>query len=305
MPIGNPIHPAKVDLGRSLFYDPRLSLDGTVSCASCHKPDVGFSDAGRIVSAGVGGALGSRNAPGLMNVAYQKHFFWDGRASSLEEQAMGAFLHPAEMAADTFAVAHLLRTTYKQEWRAAFRDSTVTMFRAMQAIATFERTLISANTPYDRFVTGDSNALTPQQRRGMQLFFSDRTMCAHCHSGPNFTNDEFHNVGLFFHYLDRGRVIVTRKPDDEALFKTPSLRNVELTAPYMSTGDSDKGPLNTLEEVVEHYNDGGRAFPTKDRRVKKLNLTDAEMAELVAFMRSLTDHTVATNPLFQKPQLPQ
>lgn len=304
VPADNPITKAKVELGRMLFYDARLSRDGSVACASCHRPDVGFSDAGRTVSAGVGGALGSRNSPAIINVAYQRHFFWDGRAASLEDQAMAAFLSPAEMSADTIAVAQLLRTIYPQYWRSAFGDTVVTMRRAMQAIATFERTLISAKSPYDRFITGDSTALTTSQRRGMMLFFSDRTMCGHCHSGPNFTDDQFHNVGLFNHYLDRGRWMVTRNLRDEAKFKTPSLRNVELTAPYMATGDSDDGPMQTLEDVVEHYSEGVRPFPTKDPRVKRLRLTEQEKADLVSFMKALTDPTVATNPAFQKPQLP-
>lgn len=304
VPADNPITLAKIELGRMLFFDERLSRDGTVACASCHRPDVGFSDAGRVVSAGVGGALGSRNSPALVNVAYQQHFFWDGRASSLEDQAMTAFLSPVEMAADTIDVARLLRTQYATKWHAAFGDTAISMRRAMQAIATFERTLISANSPYDRFITGDSTALTPSQRRGMQLFFSDRTMCGHCHSGPNFTDDQFHNVGLFNHYLDRGRWLVTRDLRDEAKFKTPSLRNVELTAPYMATGDSDDGLLQTLEDVVEHYSEGVRPFPTKDPRVKRLRLTAQEKADLVAFMKALTDSTVARNPAFRRPTLP-
>lgn len=187
------------------------------------------------------------------------------------------------------------------QWRRAFGDTAVSMKRAMQAIATFERTLVSANSPYDRFVRGDTAALNPVERRGLQLFFSDRTRCSACHGGPNFTDDQFHNVGLFFHYFDRGRYVVTRNPSDEGKFKTPSLRNIALTPPYMSTGDFERGLLNTLEQVVDHYNSGGTSFHSKDVRVRKLNLTMDEQNALVAFLKALTDSSVLDNPRFNNP----
>ncbi len=301
VPADNPLTAEKVELGRWLFYDTRLSRDGTVACASCHRPEAAFSDAGKVVSGGVGGARGLRNSPTIVNTAYQQHFFWDGRASSMEDQAMGAFLSEAEMFADTIAVARLLRSAYAKAWKNAFGDTTVTMRRAMQAIASFERTVISAESPYDHFLRGDSTALTAQQRRGMRLFFSSRTMCANCHSGPNLTDDGFHNIGLFSHYFDKGRFNITRSPFDEAKFKTPTLRNVELTAPYMAGGDSEEGEMWTLEQVVEHYVKGGKPFATRDARVRKLDLTKTEEADLVAFLKALTDPTLATNPKFAKP----
>jgi cytochrome c peroxidase len=301
IPADNPITIDKIELGRWLFYDKRLSRDRTVACASCHRPEAAFTDAGKIVSGGVGGARGLRNSPTVVNAAYQPHFFWDGRAASLEEQAMGAFLSEAEMFADTIAVASLLRSFYQQAWKRAFGDTLVTMKRAMQAIATFERTVISAESPYDHFLRGDTTALTSAQRRGMQLFFSSRTMCANCHMGPNLTDDKFHNIGLFSHYFDKGRFVITRDPFDEARFKTPTLRNVELTAPYMAGGDSEEGEMWTLEQVVEHYAKGGKPFATRDFRVRKLDLSKSEEADLVAFLKALTDPTIATNPKFSKP----
>lgn len=301
-PADNPITQGKVVLGRHLFFDTRLSSDGTIACASCHQPEHAFSDAPNQVSDGVLGARGQRNSPMIVNAAYRKVMFWDGRANTLEEQAMGAFLNSVEMDADTFAVARLLRSdSYSGLWRAAFGDTLVTMKRAMQAIATFERTIVSANSRYDRYVLGDSSALSKLEREGMVLFFSSTTMCSACHGGPDFTNDQFHNIGLFHHYFDRGLYEVTRQPQDEGLFKTPTLRNIALSAPYMATGDSEKGLLMTLEEVVDHYNDGGTNFPTKDKRVRKLGLTDGQKSALVAFMKALTDSSVLTNPLWQKP----
>lgn len=293
VPADNPLTPAKIDLGRRLFYDKRLSSTGTVSCASCHHPEKAFSDAPNQVSRGVNAALGQRNAPGLINIAYRHAFFWDGRAASLEDQAMMAFLGSTEMDADTLAVATLIRSAaYRDAWVASFRDTAVTMRRVMMAIASFERTLVSANSRYDRYLLGEKNVLSDQERRGMQLFFSAKTMCGACHGGQDLTNDQFQNVGLFNHYFDRGRFNVTKDPRDEGLFRTPSLRNVALTPPYMASGDSDKGPLTTLEQVVAHYNDGGTPFNNKDKRVRKLGLTDAEMADIVAFMKALTDSSV-------------
>lgn len=301
-PADNPITPAKVDLGRHLYYDVRLSSEGTIACASCHRPEMAFSDAPNQVSEGVNGSRGQRNAPMIVNAGFRKVMFWDGRAGTLEEQAMGAFLNSTEMDADTLAVANLLRSPeYLSKWTAAFGDTVVNMTRAMQAIATFERTIVSTNSRYDRFARGEMNALTAQERQGLQLFFSSKTMCSSCHGGPDFTDDLFHNVGLFHHYFDRGLYNVTKDPLDEGKFKTPTLRNVALSPPYMATGDSEKGLLTTLEQVVDHYNEGGTSFPNKDPRVKKLGLTDPEKAALVAFMKALTDSSVLTNPNWQKP----
>jgi len=301
-PTSNPYSAEKAELGRYLFYDTRLSSEGTISCASCHRQEAAFSDAPNQVSKGVHGARGQRNSPMIVNAAYSPFQFWDGRATTLEEQAMGAFLNSIEMAADTIAVAALLRSSeYRSRWQQAFRDTTVTMPRAMMAIATFVRTLVSANSPYDRYLRGDGSAMTPVQLAGMRLFFSERTKCASCHNGPNLTNNLFQNVGLFSHYFDTGRYRVTGDHADEGLFKTPTLRNVELSPPYMAGGDSEDGEMMTLESVVEHYDKGGKPFGNKDRRVVALKLSKEEKASLVEFMKALTDRSVLTDPRFAKP----
>lgn len=301
-PPENSITPEKAELGRHLFYEKRLSRDGTIACATCHRPEAAFSDAPFQISTGIDGQQGQRNAPMIVNAAYRKEMFWDGRAGTLEEQAMAAFMNPTEMAADTLAVANLLRSNeYRQMWQRAFGDTLVNMTRAMQAIATFERTLVSANSRYDKFINGDTTALTALERKGMQLFFSDRTMCASCHGGQDFTDDLYHNIGLFHHYFDRGRYEVTGNVKDEGLFKTPTLRNVALTPPYMASGDSEKGELMTLEQVMDHYNEGGTTFANKDKRVRKLNLSKEESNAIVAFMKALTDSSVLTNPSFLPP----
>lgn len=302
VPADNPLTPAKVELGRQLFYDVRLSGDGSVACASCHNPQTAFTDAPNQVSRGANGARGQRNSPSIVNAAYRTSFFWDGRAATMEDQAMAAFLSSVEMDADTVAVAQLIRSeAYSTAWKGAFGDTAVSMKRVMQAIASFERTIVSANSRYDQYVLGKTSALSAQEREGMNLFFSNKTMCGSCHGGQDFTNDQFQNVGLFSHYFDRGRYNVTKDPKDEGLFKTPTLRNVALTAPYMASGDAEKGPMNTLEQVVDHYNEGGLPFPNRDKRVSKLNLTDAEKAALVAFMKALTDSSVLRNPQWMKP----
>lgn len=302
VPADNPLTPAKVELGRQLFYDVRLSGDGTVACASCHNPSSAFSDAPNQVSRGVNGARGQRNSPSIVNAVYRTSYFWDGRAATLEQQAMMAFLSSVEMDADTIAVANVLRSvSYRDAWQSAFGDTAVSMRRAMQAIASFERTIVSANSRYDQYALGKTSALSAQEREGMNLFFSNKTMCGSCHGGQDFTNDQFQNVGLFSHYFDRGRYNVTKDPKDEGLFKTPTLRNVALTPPYMASGDAEKGPMNTLEQVVDHYNEGGLPFPNRDKRVRKLNLTDNEKAALVAFMKALTDSSVLRNPQWMKP----
>lgn len=302
VPSDNPLTPAKVELGRQLFYDVRLSGDGTVACASCHNPAAAFTDSPNQVSRGANGARGQRNSPTIVNAAYRTSFFWDGRAATMEDQAMAAFLSSVEMDADTVAVAAVLRSdAYRPTWKSVFGDTAVSMRRAMQAIASFERTIVSANSRYDKYVLGDRFALSELERDGMNLFFSNKTMCGACHGGQDFTNDQFQNIGLFSHYFDRGRYNVTKDPKDEGLFKTPTLRNVALTPPYMASGDAEKGPMNTLEQVVEHYNEGGLPFPNRDKRVRKLSLSEREKSALVAFMKALTDSSVLSNQQWIKP----
>lgn len=304
IPADNPLTKEKVSLGRLLFYDTRLSLDGTVSCGTCHRQEAAFSDAPKTLSVGVHTARTSRNSPSIINAAYVTPLLWDGRAKSLEEQHMFAILTGDEMEADTGRMFEVLRISgYREKWMDAYGDTTITLRRIVNAIACFVRTIVSADSRYDRFLAGDKLALSASEQRGMNLFFSKRLACSECHSGPLFTDNRFHNIGLFFYYLDLGRMGVTGKAEDHSVFKTPSLRNVELTPPYMTTGENEESQLTTLESVIEHYERGGFIWATKDPRIKPLNLTPNEKQDLVEFLRSLTDSSVIQNPRFSHPSV--
>jgi cytochrome c peroxidase len=276
---------AKAELGKLLFFDPRLSKDGTVSCASCHVPAAGFSDP-RQFSLGVGGKQGGRNAPPALNAAFNHFQFWDGRAGSLEEQALGPIQNPIEMAETLDNVVKKIGKVkgYKDRFRAVFGEE-VSAEGIAKAIAAFERTLISTNSAFDRYSAGDKAALPESARRGLELF-QGKARCVLCHNGPNFTDNKFHHIGVPQTgplKEDLGRYAVTKRDSDRHAFKTPSLRSVSLTAPYMHTG-----AFKTLEEVVEFYNKGGEALPGKDPFMTALNLTDQEKKDLVEFMQSLT-----------------
>lgn len=276
---------SKVELGKLLFFDTRLSKDGSVSCASCHAPAAGFADP-RQFSLGVGGKQGGRNAPPAMNAAYNHLQFWDGRAGSLEEQALGPIQNPIEMAETLPGVVKKLGAVpeYKKRFQEVF-GTNVTAEGIARAIAAFERTLISTNSPFDRHVAGDKTALSDSAKRGLELF-QGKARCVLCHNGPNFTDNKFHNIGVPQTgplKEDLGRYAVTRRESDRGAFKTPSLRSVALTAPYMHTGG-----FKTLEEVMEFYNKGGEQVPGKDVFMSALNLTDQEKKDLVELMKSLT-----------------
>ncbi|MEW6545168.1 MAG: cytochrome-c peroxidase [Nitrospirota bacterium] len=276
---------AKVELGKLLFFDARLSKDGSVSCASCHVPAAGFADP-RQFSIGVGGKQGGRNAPPAMNAAYNHLQFWDGRAGSLEEQALGPIQNPIEMAETLEHVVKKLNKVkgYRTRFQAVFGTG-VTPEGIAKAIAAFERTLVSTNSPFDRYMAGDKGALSESARRGLELF-QGKARCVLCHNGPNFSDNKFHNIGVPQAgplKEDPGRYAVTKRDADKGAFKTPGLRSVALTAPYMHTGG-----FQTLEEVVEFYNKGGEAVPGKDPFMSALSLADQEKQDLVEFMKSLT-----------------
>src|SRR5438093_1905916 len=275
----------KVDLGKLLFFDSRLSKDGSVSCASCHVPAAGFSDP-RQFSLGVGGKQGGRNAPSALNAAYNHLQFWDGRAGSLEEQALGPIQNPIEMAETLDGVVKKLskNKVYTFRFRAVFGGD-ISPDNIAKAIAAFERTLISTNSPFDRFIGGDKSALSEAAKRGLELF-QGKARCVLCHNGPNFTDNKFHNIGVPQTgplKEDLGRYAVTKRESDRGAFKTPLLRSIALTAPYMHTGG-----FKTLEEVMEFYNNGGEPVTGKDAFMTALNLTDQEKKDLVEFMNSLT-----------------
>ncbi len=296
VPADNPLTEQKIVLGRHLFYDARLSLDNSVACASCHRQEHGFADAAS-TSIGVNKEIGVRNSPAIANSGYAKALFFDGRAASLDEQILAALTNSAEMRSSEKLITERLRAdeNYRNMFRSAFNDTANARY-VVKAIACFVRSVVSGNSPYDRFNRGDSTALSPAQRRGMTLFFGERARCSLCHSSFNFTDEQYHSTGLYTHYYDDGRYDVTRNEKDRGTFRTPTLRNIALTAPYMHDGETF-----TLEEVMQHYNKGGRNFFNKSPLIVPLRLTEAEMSDIIAFLHSLTDEKLITNPNFSKP----
>ena len=290
-PEDNPYTKAKADLGRLLYFDRRLSSDNSVSCASCHAPEKAFTDQ-LPVSLGIAGQKGGRSAPTVINRAYSTQQFWDGRADSLEEQAKGPLANPLEMTADKTAdkaheavVGRLVAIKgYQELFDRAFGSGQITIDRVAQAIATFERTVYSANAPYDRYLAGDEKAMTPEQVRGMDVF-TGKAACDACHLGFNFTDGSYVNVGIGMDKPnpDLGRYKVTERDEDKGAFKTPTLREIVHTFPYMHDGR-----FQTLEEVIEHYDKGGIKNPWQDQRIKPLHLTAQEKKDLVAFLHALS-----------------
>ncbi|SPF38686.1 Methylamine utilization protein MauG [Candidatus Sulfopaludibacter sp. SbA4] len=284
-PKDNRYSAAKVELGRYLYFDRRLSADDTVSCASCHDPRYAFTD-GAAVSTGIKSQKGNRSAPTIINRGYSLAQFWDGRANSLEEQAKGPMANPIEMGNTHDAIAGRLRgiAGYRPMFAAAFATEEITIDRVAMAIACFERTVLSGNAPYDKYKRGDKKAMTPGQVRGMAVFF-DKAKCDKCHEGANFTLNAYSNLGVGADQPepDVGRFAVTKDPRDWGVFKTPTLREIEHTAPYMHDGS-----LPTLEDVVEFYNKGGIKNRNLDANIKPLNLTDPEKKDLVAFLKALS-----------------
>lgn len=291
--------PEKIALGRQLYFEPRLSADNTVSCASCHDPKKGWSN-GDGTAVGVGGQRGGRGAPTILNSAYHQFQFWDGRAGSLEEQALGPIANPIEMNLPIEEAVQRLSAIegYAQQFQAVFGEP-VNQHNLAKAIAAFERTILSGNAPYDRFKAGDPNALSEQAQAGMKLFFG-KANCSGCHAGPNFTDNGFHNLGVSFHHEkpDYGREGISKLQGDRGAFKTPTLREIARTAPYMHDGS-----LKTLEDVIEYYNKGGTPNDFLDEEVYELKLNDQQKASLVAFLKeglSSSDY-----PDVDPPELPE
>ena len=294
IPADNPLTEEKVELGRKLFFDPILSADNTVSCASCHLQANAFSDP-RPLSEGVGGVLGRRHAMALINLVYENRFFWDGANPSLEEQAIHPIIDEREMAADISEVERKLNEDleYPDLFDEAFGEGP-SVATIVDALASYERILISSDSPYDRYLAGDDNALSESAKRGLELFNSEQGECFHCHTGFNFTDGSFQNNGLYEEYADEGRKMVTGRDNDLAKFKTPTLRNVEFTAPYMHDGS-----MATLEEVVAHYASRGKPHPNRSIFMLNITLNEAEQADLVNFLKSLSDESFLTNPEFR------
>ena len=284
-PKDNPYSKAKVELGRLLYFDRRLSADGSLSCATCHHPKYAFSD-NATTSTGIRGQKGGRNAPTVFNRAYSLAQFWDGRAATLEEQAKGPMANPIEMGNTHDAIVSKLKNIegYKAQFAKVFGSEEITIDNVAKAIATFERTVLSGNSPYDRYKAGDKKALTAQQIRGLQVF-QDKAKCDQCHEGINFTTNAYHNLGVGTDKPDPdvGRYAVTKNPQDWGAFKTPTLREIANTAPYMHDGS-----LKTLQEVVEYYDKGGIPNKNLDEKIKPLKLTTEDKAALVAFLKALS-----------------
>ena len=290
-PEDNPYSSAKVELGRFLYFDNRLSSDASVSCASCHAPEKAFAD-GNPVSTGIGGQKGGRSAPTVINQAYNTWQFWDGRAASLEEQAKGPIANPIEMTAEKSAdAAHAAVVKrlkgvpgYVKMFEKAFGTKDMTIDHVAKAIATFERTVYSGNAPFDRYNEGDKQAMSESQIRGMDVFFN-KAACDSCHIGFNFTDGSYENIGIGMDQPkpDLGRFVVSNREEDKGAFKTPTLREVEHHAPYMHDGS-----IKTLADVVEHYNKGGIKNPYLNQRIKPLNLTDQDKKDLVDFLKALS-----------------
>ena len=299
VPENNPISEAKIDLGRKLYFDPRLSRDGTVSCASCHDPDKGFSDA-RPTSLGIGRQSGARNAPTVLNRLFSQDQFWDGRAADLEAQALGPIENPIEMGHTLPEMVANLKALsgYAPAFQAAFASPEINPDRVAQAIATYERTVLTGNSPYDRYQAGEKTLLSESAARGMALFNdAGRANCVTCHAGFNFTDESYHNLGVGMEKPnpDWGRFSVSKNEFDKGAFKTPTLRNVAQSGPYMHDGSEA-----TLLDVVKLYDRGGNKNQWLSKEIKPLNLTDQDRADLVAFLESLTGDVRGT----EKPTLP-
>ena len=307
--------PARVRLGRWLFYDKRMSADGTMSCATCHRPEYAFSEP-LAVASGVGGQRGRRKTPSIVNLAARTTlpgsedidpgptFFWDGRAKSLEAQVLTPIADPKEMGLDHPAMIERLSSIsgYRRYFRETFDTETITAERVAAALADYVRTRRSGNAPYDRWAYGrDGRAMSVEAQEGSDIFFF-RGRCTVCHTGFNFSDGMFHNLGVGWDpkaqaFADVGRAAVSSAPRDRGAFKTPGLREVEKHPPYMHDGS-----LATLRDVVEFYNRGGIPNPHQSKRISPLRLTDQELDALVAFLRSLNGEGYQDRPPRHFPQ---
>ena len=288
--LAEPPVPERVRLGRWLFFDARLSADGTVSCATCHVPERAFSN-GTPTARGVAGLAGVRKTPSFINAAHAfvpNRFGWDGRAASLEEQSLLPVANPAEMGS---TLSRLVSTIsgipgYATYFQRAFGDGVITSWRVASALADYQRTRMSGNSAWDRWQRGDARALSPSARRGWDLFSGD-AQCSRCHFGPNFTDSAFHNLGLGWdaaseHFTDQGRGAITGRSGDQGAFKTPTLRDVARHPPYMHDGS-----LATLRDVILFYERGGVRNPHLDTQIRPLDLSSSDIDALVDFLGAL------------------
>lgn len=271
VPEENQLTVEKIDLGRRLFNDRRLSRDGTIVCASCHDPERAFSD-GRATAVGVFGRVGRRNAPALINRGYGRAFFWDARMTTLEEQVLKPIEDPNEMDLPVDEAAARVG---------------LNRVELSQALASYVRSILSGDAPYDRFVNGDRGALTVDQQAGLEIF-RGKGNCTACHVGPNLSDERLHDTGVAWEasgqrFTDDGRAMVTGRSEDRGAFKTPTLREVASTSPYMHDGS-----FASLDAVLDFYSDGGRPNPNLDAEIHPLRLTTGEKQAVIAFLESLS-----------------
>jgi len=299
IPADNPMTVEKVELGKMLFFDKRLSKDKDISCATCHLPEHGYAEP-HAVSTGHKGQKGNRNANPVINSQYATALFWDGRAVSLEDQAGGPVENPIEMGQDMNVVTKLLADVpeYKKRFMEVFGEAP-TKDNITKAIAAFERTLLEGNSPFDKFQAGDANAISEDAQKGWELF--NQKLCSTCHTPPVFSNWGFYNsgVGTDKPNPDIGRMEITKLPSDKSAFRVPSLRGVEKTGPYFHDGS-----VESLEEAVKFMANGGKDNPNLHplfRALKAQKTTDQEIQQLVAFLKSLTGE----HPVVKEPELPE
>ena len=282
------------ELGKKLFFDPILSKDSSISCATCHKPELAFAD-NLPTTPGILNRPGIRNSPSLANVGYAPYLLREGSVPTLEMQVLVPIQEHNEFNNNIVDISEKLNSIpeYVQLSNDAY-DRNPDPFVITRAIAIFERSIISGNSAYDEYLNGNKSALNASEIEGMNLFNSSRTNCSSCHSGLFFTNHAFENNGLYEIYADSGRMRFTNLESDRALFKVPSLRNVGITGPYMYDGS-----LAFLEDVIEHYNNGGNAHPNKNTQITPLHLTETEKRSLIAFLNSLTDYKFINDPKWE------
>lgn len=296
-PKDNQTTPERVELGKALFFDPRLSGSNWISCGLCHNPSLGWSD-GLPTAIGVGMHVLERGTPTILNTGYNKFQMWDGRARTLEEQAVGPIQNIEEMNQDMGELLIELTAIegYREMFEAAYPGEGITEDTLGKAISAFERTVVTTDSPFDLWIKGDESAISVSAKRGFEVF-EGKGRCVLCHSGFNFTDDGFHNLGLNEEKPDLGRYNIRRVSILRGAFKTPTLRDVTLTAPYMHNG-----MYATLEEVIDHYDRGGDVKESLSPNMQPLNLTKQEKIDLVVFLESLT----SIKPLeFTFPNLPQ
>jgi len=295
LPVNNQLTKAKIKLGKELFFEKLLSSDNSLSCSTCHSQSLAFTD-GLSTSVGVDNRNGLRNSLPLFNLAWKRSFFRDGGVQILELVALNSINDHREFDINTDVLLERLQSSpkYSTLFRNTFND-TVTLNGALFALASFQRTLISGNSDYDKYTFyGINNALSAEQIRGKDLFFSSKTDCSSCHGGFNFSNNIFQSNGYFTSYPDSGRQRITLNESDRGKFLIPSLRNIAFTAPYMHDGS-----IASLNEIIDNYNNGNSNFVNKSPLIRSLGLTLLEKSDLLAFLNSLSDMEFIQNPDFK------